>query len=113
MKPYICKQCGAPMNNPYKCEYCDTVYRNDYSDYLNFELMKTEQRIRDLQSQIIVDRLKFSQNMCGQIIDFNPHWDVKDNICNIPKPTKPPTTYSWFQFFKKIIEKIGGKRNDK
>ena len=54
MKPYICKQCGAPMKNPY--------------------------------------------------------WDVKDNICNIPKLTKPPTTYSWFRFFKKIIEKIGGKK---
>lgn len=110
MKPHICKQCGAPMKNPYKCEYCDTAYRNDYSDYLNFELMKTEQRIRDLQSQIIMDRLRLSQNICGQNREFVHHGDVKDTICNIPKVTPTPTQNSRFRWFKKIIEKIGGKK---
>lgn len=109
MKPYICKQCGAPMNNPYKCEYCDTVYQNDYSDCLDFEILKTEQRIRDLQSQIIVDRLRLSQNMCYQALYFVPRGDVKDTICNIPKATSISAQNSRFRLFRSIIEKIGGK----
>ena len=109
MKPYICKQCGAPMKNPYKCEYCDTVYQNDYCDCLDFEILRTEQRIRDLQAQIIVDRLRFSQNMCYKALDFVPRGDIKDTICNIPKLTKPPTPHSRFNCFKKIIAKIGGE----
>jgi hypothetical protein len=24
--PLVCEKCGAPMKNPYKCEYCWTVY---------------------------------------------------------------------------------------
>ena len=113
MKPYICKQCGTPMKNPYKCEYCDTVYQNDYNNCLDFEILQTEQKIRDLQSQIIVDRLGLSHNMRYQALDFVPRDDVKDTICNIPKAPPTHTQNSRFNCFKNIIAKIRGKDSEK
>lgn len=57
MEKRNCPNCGAPIaEGRYKCEYCGTTFKREYSDVLIVE--RTDVPIRTLQTRVVIPRWK-------------------------------------------------------
>ena len=57
MEKRNCPNCGAPIpEGRYKCEYCGTTFKREYSDVLIVE--RTDFPIRTLQTRVAISRWK-------------------------------------------------------
>lgn len=57
MKTRNCPNCGAPIaEGSYKCDYCGTTFKREYSDVLIVE--RTDVPIRTLRTRVVIPRWK-------------------------------------------------------